>query len=339
VKLLELLRRAPRPPKALLGVGMGAGLVGAVFLGLRYFFRRPDGQRIPDAISPRVFKTRVCQTSGGQIVYHESNPGQASPTLLFLHSIGVGASSYEWSKVYPEFAENHRVLALDWVGFGESERPLRPLSAERQARALADFIQRVCPEGQSVIAIAAGQGAGLLTLMASHHPELLDRIFLIAPSGRPATTRSLRAVSRLPNLNRLLYRYWLARAKAVKTWLERAAFARPGRVTAEMVEVFTASAQQARAELAIYHWLHGGLNVRFEARISEVKQPVTILWPERSPGPLPERVQKLASTNRRVSIRAIEEAGPLAALEVPEQIIAVLEDELRPELHVLDKAG
>jgi pimeloyl-ACP methyl ester carboxylesterase len=339
VKLLELLRRAPRPPKALLGVGMGAGLVGAVFLGLRYFFRRPDGQRIPDAISPRVFKTRVCQTSGGQIVYHEFNPGEASPTLLFLHSIGVGASSYEWSKVYPEFAENHRVLALDWVGFGESERPLRPLSAERQARALADFIQRVCPEGQSVIAIAAGQGAGLLTLMASHHPELLDRIFLIAPSGRPATTRSLRAVSRLPNLNRLLYRYWLARAKAVKTWLERAAFARPGRVTAEMVEVFTASAQQARAELAIYHWLHGGLNVRFEARISEVKQPVTILWPERSPGPLPERVQKLASTNRRVSIRAIEEAGPLAALEVPEQIIAVLEDELRPELHVLDKAG
>ena len=43
--------------------------------------------------------------------------------------------------------------------------------------------------------------------------------------------------------------------------------------------------------------------------------------------------------NRRVSIRAIEDSGPLAALEVPEQIIAVLEDELRPELRVLDKAG
>jgi pimeloyl-ACP methyl ester carboxylesterase len=175
--------------------------------------------------------------------------------------------------------------------------------------------------------------------MASHHPELLDRLFLVAPSGRPATTRSLRAVSRLPNMNRLLYRYWLARSKAVKAWLERAAFARPNRVTPEMVEVFTASSQQARAELSIYHWLHGGLNVRFEARLSEVKQPVTILWPERTAGPLPERAQKLAAMNRRVSIRAIEDSGPLAALEVPEQIIAVLEDELRPELRVLDKAG
>ena len=339
MKLLELLRRAPRPPKTLLGVGMGAGLLGAVFLGLRYFFRRPDGQRIPDAISPPIFKTRVCQTSGGQIVYHESNIGGPGDTLLFLHSIGVGASSYEWSKVYPEFADGHRVLALDWIGFGESERPLRPLSSDRQARALADFIQRVCADGKPIVAIASGQGAGLLALMASHHPELLHRVFLVAPAGRPATTRSLRAAARLPNLNRLLYRYWLARAKAIRSWLERAAFARPGRVTQEMVEVFSASAQQGRAELAIYHWLRGGLNVRFEARLAEVKQPVTLLWPERSPGPLPERAQQLAASNRRVSIRAIEEAGPLAALEVPEQIIAALEDELRPDLHVLGRAG
>lgn len=339
VKLFELLRRAPRPPKALLGVGMGAGLLGALFLGLRYFFRRPDGQRIPDAISSRIFKMRVCQTSGGQIVYHESNSGGPGATLLFLHSIGVGASSYEWSKVYPEFAAVHRVLALDWLGFGESERPLRPLGADRQARALADFIQRVCADGKPIVAIASGQGAGLLTLLASHHPELLDRIFLLAPSGQPATTRSLRAVTRLPNLNRILYRYWLARTKAMKAWLERAAFARPGRVTTEMVEVFTASAQQSRAELAIYHWLRGGLNVRFESRLAEVKQPVTLLWPERSPGPLPEPAQKLAAANRRVSIRQIEEAGSLAALEVPEQIIAILEEELRPDLRVLDRAS
>src|SRR5262249_40787661 len=110
-------------------------------------------------------------------------------------------------------------------------------------------------------------------------------------------------------------------------------------VTSEMVDVFTASSQQARAELSIYHWLHGGLNVRFEARLAEGKQPVTIFWPERAAGPLPERAQKLASVHRRGSIRAIHDSGPLAALEVPEQVIAVLEDELRPELRVLDKAG
>ena len=51
------------------------------------------------------------------------------------------------------------------------------------------------------------------------------------------------------------------------------------------------------------------------------------------------RAQQLTAPNWRVSIRAIDEAGPLAALEVPEQIIAVLEDELRPDLHVLGKAG
>ncbi len=339
MKILDLLRRAPRPPKRLLGVGMGAGLLGAIFLGLRYLFRRPSGQRIPDAIFPAVFKTRVCQTSGGQIVYHESATSGPGPTLLFLHSIGVGASSYEWSKVYPEFVGRHRVLALDWIGFGESERPLRPLSAERHARSLADFIQRVGQDGKPLVAIASGQGAALTTLLAAHHPELLDRLFLVAPAGHADTTRSLNLASRLPNLNRMLYRYWLAREKSMRSWLERVAFARPARVTAEMVHVLSASAQQARAEVAIYHWLRGGLNVDLEARLAEVKQPVTILWPERSPGPLPERAHRLAAASRLVHVRAVEEAGPLACLEVPEQIITLLEDELRPGLRVLERAG
>lgn len=337
--LLNLLRRAPRPPKRLLGVGMGAGLLGAVFLGLRYLFRRPTAQRIPDAISPSVFKTRVCQTSGGQIVYHESSTGGPGPTLLFLHSIGVGASSYEWSKVYPEFTGRHRVLALDWIGFGESERPAQPLSAERQARALADFVQRVCQDGRPLVALASGQGCGLAVLLAAHHPELLDRLFLLAPTGRPDATFSLHLASRLPNLNRVLYRYWLAREKPIRAWLERVAFARPNRVSGEMVQVLAASAQQARAEVAIHHWLRGGLNVPLGERLPEVTQPMTVLWPERAPGPLPPAAQQFAALHRRTRVLGLDEAGPLAALEVPEQVISLLEEELRPELRVLGKAG
>ncbi len=339
MKILEIVRRAPRPPKRLLGVGMGAGLIGAIFLALRYFFRRPTGQRIPDAISPAVFKAKVCSTSGGQIVYHESAAPAAGPTLLFLHSIGVGASSYEWSKVYPEFAGRHRVLALDWLGFGESERPLRPLNAERQARALADFVQRVHRSGRPLVVIASGQGCGLAVHMAAQHPELVDRLVLLAPSGQPDTTRSLRLASQLSSLNGLLYRYWLAREKSMRAWLERVVFARPGRVTSEMVEVFTASAQQSRAEFAVHHWLRGGLNVRLEARLAELEKPVTVFWPLRLPGPLPDRALGLARANRRVSVRAVEEAGPLAALEVPEQVAALLEEELRPDLRVLERAG
>src|ERR1700740_2345302 len=109
------------------GVGLGAGLLGAFVLTLRYALRPSAKPKLPDAISPAIFATRILYTSRGQMVYHES--GQGAP-LVFLHGIYVGASSYEWSKVYPHFAATHQVLAVDLLGFGESERPDVLLSAD-----------------------------------------------------------------------------------------------------------------------------------------------------------------------------------------------------------------
>ena len=342
--LRRLLSRAPTEPRQLLGVGRGAGLAGALYLAVRHRVRRPDAARLPEEMSPAFFRTRVCGTEFGQMVYHESRPagaasGPVAPTLVFLHSIGVGLSSYEWSKVYPQFAPRHRVLAPDLIGFGESERPLRPPGADGQARALSRFLRRTCADGGPVVLVASGQGAGLAVLAAAHHPDQVDRLILLAPQGRPETTRGLRVASRLPRLAGLLHRNWLSRRAVVRSWLERLAFARPGRVTAEMVEVIAASAGQARAEAAVRHWLRGKLNVALDARLAELPQPVTILWPERAPGEIGERGRQLATLGRRIHVRLIEEAGPLAALEVPEQVGALLEDELRPELRVLPRAG
>src|SRR4051812_28945873 len=98
----------------LVGVGLGAGIVGAAFLALKYSIKRPTKQPVPDTISPAIFKTKVLHTSHGEIVYHEAGAGQP---LIFLHNVCVGGSSYEWSKVYPDFALDHRVLAPDLIGF------------------------------------------------------------------------------------------------------------------------------------------------------------------------------------------------------------------------------
>src|SRR5215210_7921342 len=114
-----------------LKVGLGAGLLGAMFVAMKYAIRRPTKLPVPDTISPAIFKTKVLHTSLGQMVYHESGAGQP---LIFVHNISPGASSYEWSKVYPEFAHSHRVIAPDLIGFGESARPRANINAADQAR-------------------------------------------------------------------------------------------------------------------------------------------------------------------------------------------------------------
>src|SRR6202051_5305742 len=117
------------------GGSLGAGLLGAFVLTLRYALRPSAKPKLPDSISPAIFATRIFYTSRGQFVYHES--GLGSP-LVFVHGVYVGASSYEWSKVYPHFAGTHQVLAVDLLGFGASERPNAALSAVDHVRVLAE---------------------------------------------------------------------------------------------------------------------------------------------------------------------------------------------------------
>src|SRR5579884_2287485 len=99
--------------KKLIGFGFG---LGALLLALKYAIRRPTKEPVPETISPAIFSTKVQRTSRGQILYHESGLGQP---LIFVHAPALGGSSYEWSKVYPEFAHMHRVIALDLIGYGE----------------------------------------------------------------------------------------------------------------------------------------------------------------------------------------------------------------------------
>src|ERR1700679_3922592 len=138
-----------RRKKRLFGAGLGAGLLGAVFLALRYAVRPVTKAPVPDAISPAIFRTKALHTSLGQVVYHESGSG---PTLMFIHGVCPGASSYEWSKVYPQFTASHRVLAPDLIGFGESARPDANLTATYYARAMGEFIRGTCAEAVTILA-------------------------------------------------------------------------------------------------------------------------------------------------------------------------------------------
>ena len=161
------------------GVSLGAGLLGAVVLALRYALRPSAKPKLPDAISPAIFATRIFYSSRGQLVYHES--GQGGP-LVFLHGVYVGASSYEWSKVYPHFAEAHQVLAVDLLGFGESERPDAALSAVDHVRILAELLRAKCG-GERAAIVASGLSAGFATVLAAQHPDLIHRLILLMPTG------------------------------------------------------------------------------------------------------------------------------------------------------------
>ncbi len=322
--------------KKLVGVGLGAGLLGAIFLALKYAIRPAGKSPLPDTISPAVFATKVLHTSLGHLIYHEAGEGQP---LLFLHSICLGGSSYEWSKVYPEFAGRFRVIAPDLVGFGESQRPNIQASASDYVRMLAEFIRATC-WGEMPIVVASGLSAGFCVQLASQHPELVSRLILHMPTGghnfgQARLRRSTRLAARAELLQRFLYRNYQSTHAAVRNWLAMGGFVDSSRLTDEVVEVFTTCAQQGGAEFAIRNLHSGKLNLDLEARMPSLNQSVTLFWGSEPGYPPLEEGRRLQSLGQSCSLVVLPRLGALAALEDPATMIEALGEQLDSGLRVV----
>ena len=327
--------------KKLLGVGLGAGLLGAMFVALKYAVRPATKTRVPDTISPAVFRTKVLHTSIGQIVYHECGSGQP---LIFVHSICPGASSYEWSKVYPHFAATHHVLAPDLVGFGESARPDANLTAADYARSLAEFIRATCDflEMPPVL-IGSGLGAGFCVLLASQHPELVSRLILLMPTaltefGQRQISLGTRLAGALPLLHRFLYRNYESTKTAIQAWLNTFGFSNPSAVNEETVNIYTTCARQYGAEHAIRNLHMGRLGFDLEDRMKTLTQPVTLLWSDSVPLLPFEWAQRLQAITPNCNIVTLGGAALLATVEFPDQVCAILQEQLSGELRVVKES-
>lgn len=316
--------------KPAIGVGLGVGLLGAVALAIRYGMQRAVRQPLPDIVSPAIFADRVCQTTHGEIVYHTSGAGAP---VIFLHGIYPGASSFEWSRVYPEFVVGHEVIAPDLIGFGESERPRHGLDADDHVRSLADLCHTICP-GRAAIVVASGFGAAIAVKLAVQHPDLISRLVLFAPIGLDSSFRrapfGMRTLARTPVLNRFVYRNYFARRPFVRTWLTQIGFADASRLRDDVVDVLVSFASQYGAEHAMLAFLRGRLLYDVKTQIGRLTQPVTLLWPD-----LPDRFPR-ATADRLVQqiphARLIPAGvlGVLGALEQPAELTRMIGSELDP---------
>jgi pimeloyl-ACP methyl ester carboxylesterase len=106
------------------------------------------------------------------------------PTLLLLPAFSSISTRAELDGLAVELAQYYRVIALDWLGFGESARPAwRSRPAIYQAM-LNDFVRDVVPEVAGLVACghSAGYALGLAT-----QPKMvpgLKAIALVAPTWR-----------------------------------------------------------------------------------------------------------------------------------------------------------
>jgi pimeloyl-ACP methyl ester carboxylesterase len=114
------------------------------------------------------------------IAYDVRGEGQA---LLLLPAFSSISTRAELQGLAVELAQHYRVITLDWVGFGESERPAGCSRPAIYQAMLKDFVRDVVPEIVGIV--ACGHSAGYaLELAASGEMARLNAIALVAPTWR-----------------------------------------------------------------------------------------------------------------------------------------------------------
>ncbi len=285
---------------------------------------------------PLGFELNSVITSLGRMVYYtnsgvpwNSNNREDLETLVFLHGFGGGSSAYEWSKVYPAFASEYKIIAPDLIGWGSSEHPDRNYQIDDYITTIGEFLAQI--SSIPVTVVASSLTAAFIIRLAIARPELFKSLILTTPAGLAdfETDYSKSFFAQListPILDRILYSTGVASSNGIRSFLEQRQFARPSRVYEEIVEAYLESAKQPNAEYAALSFVRGDLCFDLSTYISQLTTPTAIIWGQKSQFTGPQIGQRFAEMNPQAIklFQQLDDVGLTPQLELPAVTIGLI---------------
>ena len=249
----------------------------------------------------------------GDVFYAHQGSGE-TPVVL-LHGIYAGASIYEWRKNFGPLSEQFDVTALDWLGFGLSDKPNIRYSDAMYIELLSDFIREVI--GRPCTLIASSFAAAYAIEAALAHPDLVSELVLICPTGfgseaavEPGPIRELKYRSlTAPLVGTTLYNAITARA-SLRAYLQSQVYFDPSYVTDEMIDHYSTAAHQYGAQYAPLSFIAGELGHSVASAFPKLKQTtIRIVWGrEAKIAPLSD-AEPFLSANPHAELTVIDKAG------------------------------
>jgi pimeloyl-ACP methyl ester carboxylesterase len=134
---------------------------------------------------------RILDLPGGKLEVVEKGPRQASPIVL-IHCFSCAINW--WDRMMPQLDRDHRVIAVDLLGHGGSEKPASGYTIPNQADLVAEALEKLGVQD----AVVAGHslGGSVAVGLAEHSPRLVKKVMIIDTPPTHAGT-SLGLVAKL----------------------------------------------------------------------------------------------------------------------------------------------
>lgn len=213
--------------------------------------------------------------SGARLYYYAAGTRGAGEPIVLLH--GFPTSGHVWSDVVPLLPAGHRVVVVDLLGYGRSDRPLaHAVSVDAHADRIVQLfdelrIDRACVAGH-------GLGGGIAQSLAVRHKARVSKLCLVASLSFDAwPTMRARGVHAIAPVGRVVPPAALVRV--VRRALARGyrSAARAARSIDLYLRPF-ASPEGRDAMVAHLRALTSNENAALAGRLSEISAPTTIVW-------------------------------------------------------------
>src|SRR3954454_13067232 len=249
------------------------------------------------------------------------------PAILFVH--GLGASWQSWLEQMPEFAESHRVVAMDLPGFGYSESPSEDISIEYYARWTAKFMDILGIESAAVV--GNSMGGFVSAELAIKSPERVQRLVFVSAAIFWQNRRRAQPLVQLARMSDAVVARALVRAtddiatrrRLPNAALASAAFRYPHLISRELAHEMVRSARRTDGFLPALEAL---ADYPVEEELPKIGCPTLIVWGAHDQLVKvadAERLEELIPDARRA---VVERTGRVAMLERPERFNRLLRE-------------
>lgn len=117
---------------------------------------------------------RIVKLPGGDLEVVERGPRNAEPIVL-VHCFTCAINW--WDGLLPILARDHRVVAVDLLGHGGSEKPSSGYAIENQADLVAGVLARLGVRDAEVVGHSLGGPVSIA--LAEQSPQLVDRLVIV----------------------------------------------------------------------------------------------------------------------------------------------------------------
>ncbi len=202
--------------------------------------------------------------------------GEGAPVVL-LHDMLV--SHVEFDGVLDGLAREFRVLAPDFPGFGDSEKP----APTRYAYGIDAFCESVVDviaglELGRVSIVGHSLGGAVAIALAADHPELVERLVLVDPIVYPLRLDLRSRLLQLPIVGGFLFKQLYGR-RAFRRFFREQLYAPGSSVSIDQIDRYYSMVNSPAARESAHAVLQAVADTRpVVARIPRIAAPTLVVW-------------------------------------------------------------